>query len=138
MITRLVLYVADLDRSRRFYSLLGLVFVEERHGDGPLHYSAELPTGIVMELYAAGEKPVTRTRLGFMVQDRAATVDALRRNGFTVKRLSLAIDPDGNRVELHDVEAISQRETATALAAGLGREEVEWLDDDDDNVVEWP
>lgn len=139
MITLLVLYVSDLAASRRFYSLLGLDLTEQRHGGGPVHFAAELPGGLVMELYPAGEKAVTRTRLGFMVGDRATVADALRRNGFTVKRQSLVIDPDGNRVELGDVKVISQQETESALAAGLGQEQVEWLDDDgDENVVERP
>jgi hypothetical protein len=35
-------------------------------------------------------------------------------------------------------ELTSWRETATAIAAGLGRDRLEWLDDDDDAVVERP
>lgn len=100
MITLVVLYVADLDASRRFYSLIGLDFTEERHGGGLVHHAATLPTGIVLELYPAGDGTVTRTRVGFAVRDRAAVAAALRAAGFTVKRQSLAIDPDGNRVEI--------------------------------------
>lgn len=138
-LTLLVLYASDLDRSREFYQMLDLDFTEEAHGDGPVHYASTLATGTVLELYSAGDRRVTRTRLGFMVRDRSATADALRRNGFTVKRQSLAIDPDGNRVELQDAEAISRRETEAALAAGLGQEQVEWLDGDGDgNVVDRP
>lgn len=107
MITLVVLYVADLDASHRFYSLLGLEFAEQRHEGGPVHYAAELPTGVVMGLHPAGEKTVTRTRLGFMVGNRAAVAGALRSAGFTVKRQSLAIDPDGNRVEIIDSEVIT-------------------------------
>lgn len=138
-LTLLVLYVADLDRSRHFYSLLGLQFVEEQHEGGPVHYAATLPTGIVLELYPAGDRAVTRTRLGFMVRDRAAVADALRRIGFTVKRQSLVVDPDGNWVELHEAEDLSWRETRAALDVGLGQDELEWLDPDDDgNVVPRP
>lgn len=99
-LTLLVLYVADLDESRRFYSLLGLDFTEEQHGDGPMHCAATLHGGAVFELYPAGGKTVTRTRLGFAVLGREAVAEALRSAGFTVKRQSLAIDPDGNRVQL--------------------------------------
>ncbi|CPT03428.1 MULTISPECIES: VOC family protein [Mycobacteriaceae] len=131
MLSLVVLYVADLDSSRRFYELLGLDLVEERHEGGPVHYSAQLPGGTVLELYPSGDRSVTHTRLGFMVRDRAAVAAALRSAGFTVKRQSLAIDPDGSRVEITDAEAISQRETDGALSAGLGRDEVTWLDDGD-------
>ncbi|SIJ94927.1 VOC family protein [Mycobacteroides abscessus] len=131
MLTLLVLYVTDPQRSREFYELLGLTLTEERHEGGPVHYSAQLPGGTVLELYPSGDRSVTHTRLGFMVRDRAAVATALRSAGFTVKRQSLTIDPDGNRVEITDAEAISQRETESALSAGLGRDEVTWLDDGD-------
>lgn len=119
MLSLVVLYVSDPERSREFYALLGLDFTEERHEGGPVHHAAALPGGTVLELYPASDRPVTRTRLGFAVRDRAAVAKTLRSAGFTVKRESLAIDPDGNRVEITDAEAISQRETESALAAGL-------------------
>lgn len=101
----LVLYVADLVRSREFYELvLGQPLTREQHGDdGPVHYAAVLPGGTVLELYPApAGGPVTRVRLGFDVLDRDAVVTALRRARFTVKRTGLAIDPDGNRIELQE------------------------------------
>lgn len=119
MLSLVVLYVSDPERSRDFYELLGLDFTEEHHEGGPVHHAAALPGGTVLELYPAGDRPVTRTRLGFMVRDRGAVAAALRSAGFTVKRQSLAIDPDGNRVEITDSEALSQREMEAALAAGL-------------------
>lgn len=110
MLTLVVLYVSDVDT---------------------------MPGGAVLELYPASGRS-TRTRLGFMVGDRAAVADALPSAGFTVKRQLLVIDPDGNMVRLDDSEGISQRETEGALAAGLGREQVEWLDDGADAVVDRP
>ncbi|WP_100492713.1 VOC family protein [Mycobacteroides abscessus] len=123
-LTLLVLYVSDPERSRDFYYLIGLDFTEQRHQGGPVHHAAELPSGIVLELYPAGDHPVTRTRLGFEVRGRAAVAEALRAAGFTVKRQSLAIDPDGNRVEITDSEAVSRREADAALSARLGRDEL--------------
>lgn len=99
MITLIVLFVGDLQRSREFYSLLGLSFVEEQHDGGPVHYAATLPGGCVLELYPAGDRPVTRTRLGFAVVDVASTVEALVAAGFTV-RDGVAVDPNGSQVEL--------------------------------------
>jgi catechol 2,3-dioxygenase-like lactoylglutathione lyase family enzyme len=46
----LVLYARDLAETRRFYETLGLGFVEERHGDGPVHYACDFQ-GMVLELY---------------------------------------------------------------------------------------
>ncbi|MGV0633873.1 VOC family protein [Mycolicibacillus trivialis] len=123
-LTLLVLYVSDPERSRDFYELLGLDFTEERHEGGTVHHAAALPGGTVLELYPASDRPVTRTRLGFAVRDRAAVAKTLRLAGFTVKRQSLAIDPDGNRVEITDSEAVSQRETSAALSAGIDWDEL--------------
>lgn len=99
-INLLVLYVSDIAESRRFYELLGLTFVREQHGDGPVHYSAELFGGLILELYPAPAGVESRVRLGLTVSDPHAVVDRLRTAGFTVKRSDLAIDPDGNRVVL--------------------------------------
>jgi lactoylglutathione lyase len=65
-----VLYVKDLERSRRFYEALGLEFVHEQHGDGPAHYACAM-SDLVLELYPAraGIAPGGRAAvsLGFRV-----------------------------------------------------------------------
>jgi lactoylglutathione lyase len=38
----LVLKTWDVPRLRAFYACLGVEFVEERHGSGPLHYAGQL------------------------------------------------------------------------------------------------
>jgi hypothetical protein len=35
----LVIKTSDIDSLKEFYTLLGLQFVQEKHGAGPLHYS---------------------------------------------------------------------------------------------------
>ena len=79
-----VLYVSDLDASVAFYAGLGLDLIREQHGAGPVHYSAGLDGSAVLELYSAGDRPPTRTRLGLR---------GVSGNGGTVT------DPDGNVVE---------------------------------------
>ncbi|OHU33371.1 hypothetical protein BKG79_22485 [Mycobacteroides chelonae] len=94
-----VLYVSDLDESRKFYELLGLDLTREQHGpEGPVHYAAELSGGTVLELYPAPTGVTSRVRLGLQIPDPAAAVERLRTAHFTVKRSDLAVDPDGNRV----------------------------------------
>lgn len=100
----IVLWVSDLKESRRFYSLLGLDLQQEQHGDGAVHYSATIHGRTVIELYPAGDRPPSRVRLGFEVPDPAAVAERLRKARFTVKRESLVIDPDGNRVEIREEE----------------------------------
>ena len=95
----IVLYVDNVDESARFYATLGLYFVAEQHGEGPVHHAAQLPSGVVLELYPRGSQPPTRTRLGFTVSDVAATLRELAAAGFAVDE-SVARDPDGNAVEL--------------------------------------
>jgi lactoylglutathione lyase len=101
----MVLRCRDIEQSRNFYQALGLVFTEEKHGIGPLHYSAQLgPT--VLELYPAGNSP-SSVRLGISVADLTAAVEAVRSLGGRVDReatpqsdTAVIRDPDNNSVEL--------------------------------------
>ncbi|MGP3977075.1 VOC family protein [Streptomyces sp. 8N114] len=94
-IALVVLYTEHLQESRRFYGGLGLTFVEERHGQGPLHYAATLPDGTVFELYPATERrPVSSVRLGFDVVGR-------RMSPPLTPGRHVVDDPDGRAVELY-------------------------------------
>lgn len=100
-INLLVLYVSDINESRKFYELLGLDLIREQHGpEMPVHYTTELSGGVTLELYPAPTGVVSRVRLGLAVPDPTAAVERLRTAGFTVKRSNLVVDPDGNRVVL--------------------------------------
>jgi hypothetical protein len=46
----LVLKTGELARLREFYSALGIVFVEEKHGNGPTHFAGRVGD-LVLELY---------------------------------------------------------------------------------------
>lgn len=109
-VSLLVVYVADLNRSRAFYSAVcDARFVEEQHGSGPVHYSTTLPGGAVLELYPRGTREPTRVRLGFRVADSdIASREAVTAGGtlHTPTKLlpygyaAVVLDPDGNAVEL--------------------------------------
>jgi hypothetical protein len=45
-----VIRTNDILKVRAFFESLGLKFVEEKHGDGPLHYACEV-NGQVLEIY---------------------------------------------------------------------------------------
>jgi catechol 2,3-dioxygenase-like lactoylglutathione lyase family enzyme len=98
------LYVTDLERSRRFYTDLGLTLTREQYGDRPVHYATVLDGDVILRLLPAGDGPPTRTRLGFALPDpgtRAEWVGAARypvtnRRGMLIT----ARDPDGNIVEI--------------------------------------
>ena len=102
----LVLRVDDVDRSRTFYESLGLMFVAERHGNGPEHFSSTLGE-TVLELYPRSSAGAISTiRLGFAVDDlasvqaRAVTCGGVEKSAqSTLWGLrAVLIDPDGNRV----------------------------------------
>ena len=46
----IVLYARDPVATRQFYETVGLAFVEEKHGEGPVHYAHAFP-GLVLEIY---------------------------------------------------------------------------------------
>ncbi|GAA4979428.1 hypothetical protein GCM10023205_55030 [Yinghuangia aomiensis] len=88
----LVLYSARVDECREFYAALGLEFVREQHGRGPVHYAAVLDGGLVVELYPAGARGETGAlRLGFTVSAAEGRAAGER---FQVT------DPDGRIVEV--------------------------------------
>lgn len=70
-----VLRSSELDAARAFYEAVGLRFVAEKHGDGPIHLAVTLADGVVLELYmATGGDAVVKgsvgdVRLGFVVGD---------------------------------------------------------------------
>jgi lactoylglutathione lyase len=103
----IVLRVADIEKSAAFYRLLGLVLTEERHGDGPRHYSFPFSSDMVCELYPfkQGAGAAQNIRLGFVVENAEELKTNLLRAGCalapgTSANSFVVIDPDGNQVEL--------------------------------------
>jgi catechol 2,3-dioxygenase-like lactoylglutathione lyase family enzyme len=101
----MVIRVADLASSRRFYEQLGLAFHEEQHGSGPEHLSTVIG-GTVVELYPVGSGPSTQgLRLGLVVANlteiaansRESVIEDSDRDGH---RFVVLRDPDGHKVEL--------------------------------------
>jgi catechol 2,3-dioxygenase-like lactoylglutathione lyase family enzyme len=110
MLSLVVLRVADLAASQRFYEQLGLGFHPEQHGRGPQHLSTVIG-GTVLELYPMGSGPSTQgLRLGLLVPDltnvavscATAVVDEIERDG---RRVIVLSDPDGHKVEVTEAVA---------------------------------
>jgi lactoylglutathione lyase len=109
-----VLHAKDIEVTRRFYELLGLEFVSEKHGSGPTHYACRLGEA-VMEIYpCTNAANVIPTRIGFRAEAVDRLVDSVRRAGFVVHsaprdsqwgRRAVVCDPEGNRVELCQIES---------------------------------
>lgn len=104
-----VIRVVDLERSRNFYSGLGLTFTLEKHGAGPEHLTARTG-GAVFELYPSGRSGETiGVRLGFTVGSLKLAIEKVELAGGKVLALtdikpgpSSAVlqDPDGHKVEI--------------------------------------
>lgn len=106
----IVLKTHDVESLREFYIQLGFEFVQEQHGNGPVHFSASLGDGI-LEIYPlkTGQDPDTTTRLGFTVSNletimaKAAeserVVSTPRQTDWGLR--AVMKDPDGRVVELY-------------------------------------
>jgi predicted enzyme related to lactoylglutathione lyase len=106
----LVLKTVRLDAVRQFYEALGMRFVEEQHGSGPVHFAATVGA-VVVEIYplTGGATADTSTRLGFDVGDLGPTLTRVEACGATVVSpiretewglRAVVRDPDGRSVEL--------------------------------------
>ena len=107
----LVLRTPQLHGLRRFYQLLGIDFVEERHGSGPLHFAGRIGDAI-FEIYPLESDGLAdgTLRLGFSVTDLSETIRSLEADGATVVsqpkptawgNRAVVRDPDGRAVELY-------------------------------------
>ena len=116
IVNLVVLRAADLASARSFYEMLGLSFVQEQHGSGPVHLSCERG-GMVLELYPG--KPgqslerlnAGATMLGFVVESVDMTLEKLNLLKVTLvtppkespwgKRM-VVLDPDGRAIEVSE------------------------------------
>jgi predicted enzyme related to lactoylglutathione lyase len=117
----IVLRTADLDAMLMFYRELGLQFVQEQHGAGPVHYSCETG-GIVVEIYptkpnnAPDGRQAGATMIGFRVTGVEQVVEKLRRLGAQILtepqtsewgRRAVVQDPDGRAIELNEPPSVN-------------------------------
>jgi lactoylglutathione lyase len=108
-----VLRARDPEQLCRFYSALGLYFVREQHGNGPIHHSSEIGHS-VFEIYPQKHDEPTSagTRIGFSVSSLDSilkilvSVNARVVSGPTATsrgRRAVVCDPEGHKVELLEV-----------------------------------
>lgn len=106
----LVLYAADLQRTIAFYRQLGLTFVSEQHGSGPLHYST-MPGETLLEIYPASSNALSAQgtiRIGLLVSSierilkrSLLTPEKPVKNSAYGRYVTLK-DPDGRTIELRE------------------------------------
>jgi lactoylglutathione lyase len=109
-LTLVVLRTRMVDRLLTFYRTLGVEFVEERHGNGPLHCAAKTG-GVVFEVYPASDDSHVdaTTRLGFTVMNLNDVLAAIQAGGAPLVKApqttewgyrAVVRDPDGRAIEL--------------------------------------
>lgn len=105
----IVIRANDLPRAERFYRCLGVDFVEEQHGSGPVHLAARLGDDLVFEIYPASDSSTLATRFGFRVKSVDAVLAQVVAEGGAIISSgkqgqwgyrAVVADPDGHRVEL--------------------------------------
>jgi lactoylglutathione lyase len=110
-----VIRVANIERSAKFYELLDLSFTKHSHGSGPEHYACELGN-LVFEIYPREKdgQPTSATRIGFQVALLDEVMEKLKKSGVKIispakdspwGRRAVVSDPDGHRVELTEQPA---------------------------------
>lgn len=113
MLNLIVLRTAQMDAMLAFYRALGLNFIEEQHGKGPVHYACEIDS-LVIEIYPAeGDKATPpqiksdgTTMLGFRVDSVDAVITALTVEALSAPkdtrwgRRATLLDPDGRMIEI--------------------------------------
>ncbi len=110
----IVIRSIDVEKSVEFYRLLGLNFIEHRHGSGLEHYASQLGQ-LTFEIYphTAPVEASVMTRLGFQVLDLEATIIQLQQEDIAIVQQptasewglrAIVADPDGNKIELTQVE----------------------------------
>lgn len=110
LLALIVMKSACVDELKKFYETIGLQFMQEQHGTGPVHYSANFGDTI-FEIYpvGSGEYP-DKTRLGLYVHNfdevcaRLKSIYALAHSQPRLlrgKEQLVVKDPEGRKVELY-------------------------------------
>ncbi len=105
-----VYYVEDIEKTKKFFTKLGIEFKEAKHGDAPTHYSTKLGD-TVFEIYPVdkGCAP-THFRLGLDLSSLGKLSDEslkfIKENSESIQSLgngqfySVVTDPVGNKIEV--------------------------------------
>ena len=107
-----VLYSSNSDAVKKFYETLGLSFVQEQHGRGPVHYAAQLKHNAVLEIYPSefggvvlADSAECSTKIMLVVKGLDAIVAALKSSGAVMKKTktrTTVYDPEGRAVMLRE------------------------------------
>lgn len=78
----LTLFVSDVDESAAFYGAIGITLFNYDQPGRPHFVDGHIGgTGAALQLFPAGDRPITKVQLGFRVTDVAAVAGELTRLG---------------------------------------------------------
>ncbi len=105
----IVLRTQKIKELKKFYEILGLEFVREKHGDGPIHYSCKSPNSVVFELYPTqSASDVGRNRLEFTTHQNLADLsDAITGEYPNINHTLIFNGPSPESLIVHDPEGRS-------------------------------
>ena len=111
----LVIRSANPAQLAQFYTQLGCIFEQHRHGKGPLHYSCSIAQ-TVLEIYPLAKGQVTadpNLRLGFEIEQFELVLEKLTAQGGKIIQapgesefgwMCVVEDPERRKVELYKIE----------------------------------
>ncbi|WP_439143836.1 VOC family protein [Planktotalea sp.] len=112
MLKFMTLFAADMGATCEVYRAIGLTFVKEKHGNGPVHYAHE-SQGLVLEIYQRAGVQNDGLMLGFDVTDLALTKSNLQKTAAKLVKDISAIeagkrmifsDPDGLQIYIQQID----------------------------------
>jgi lactoylglutathione lyase len=93
----------DLEKAVRFYTVLGLTFIREQHGNGPEHWAATAGS-LTLEIYPASQAyDSSGIRIGFEVTTIESVLKQLTTMGATIHQ-PLRDSPWGLRAVVRDLD----------------------------------
>lgn len=117
VVSFIVIYARDVEKSLQFYTALGLYFKQEQHGAGPKHHSCQMGD-LALEIYPSDANSVTGCAgmIGISVTDLddiGLPLEAMEPHvrspiaPFGNGRRCIVNDPDGWRVFVYDQRQIN-------------------------------
>jgi hypothetical protein len=115
MFSFITLYAENILKTSRVYECLGLTFMKEQHGDGPVHLACE-QDGQVIEIYPGKDATARSILIGFDVSDLDQTKSRLARLDVVVlkdiaeaagTRRMIVLDPEGREIYIQEMRPAS-------------------------------
>jgi catechol 2,3-dioxygenase-like lactoylglutathione lyase family enzyme len=103
-LSRLSLFVSDIDRSATFYEAIGIEFVSDDDPGYARSFDGRIDDTTLELVEATGRRSITHVALTFRVSDIAAAVTRLDDLGYEwhcmIPDYVIVTDPDGNVVSI--------------------------------------